>query len=44
MITKDKSEFEKFRDMTKTVVNVPKEKKRKPKKQPKKKPKKKGGK
>jgi len=39
-----KSEFEKFKDMAKTVVNTPKEKKRKPKKQPKKKPKKKEGK
>lgn len=39
-----KSEFEKFKDMAKTVVNAPKEKKRKPKAQPKKKPKKKGGK
>ncbi len=38
-----KSEFEKFRDMAKTVVNAPKEKKRKPKAKPKK-PKKKGGK
>lgn len=40
---KEKSEFEKFKDMAKTVVNVPKEKKRKPKKKPKKTPKKKGG-
>jgi len=42
-MSKEKSEFEKFKDMAKTVVNTPKEKKRKPKK-PSKKPKKKGGK
>ncbi len=43
VMSKEKSEFEKFKDMAKTVVNVPKEKKRKPKKKPTKKPKKKGG-
>lgn len=43
-MSKEKSEFDKFRDMAKTVVNVPKETKRKPKAKPKKKPKKKGGK
>ena len=43
VMSKEKSEFEKFKDMAKTVVNVPKEKKRKPKKKPKKTPKKKGG-
>src|SRR3990167_8476509 len=43
VMSKDKSEFEKFKDMAKTVVNVPKEKTRKPKNKPAKKPKKKGG-
>jgi hypothetical protein len=42
VMSKDKSEFEKFKDMAKTVVNTPKEKKRQPKKKPKT-PKKKGG-
>jgi len=44
VMSKEKSEFEKFKDMAKTVVNTPKETKRKPKKKPAKKPKKKGGK
>ena len=39
----EKSEFEKFKELTKTIVNTPKEKKRKPKAKPKK-TKKKGGK
>lgn len=42
-MSKEKSEFEKFKDMAKIVVNAPKPKKRKPKKKPTKKPKKKGG-
>jgi hypothetical protein len=42
-MSREKSEFEKFKDMAKTVVNAPKEKKRKPKAKPKKKPKKRGG-
>lgn len=39
---KEKSEFEKFRDMAKTVVNASKQKKRKPKKKSTKKPTRKG--
>jgi len=39
----EKSEFEKFKEAVKVIVNTPKEKKRKPKKKPKKTPKKKGG-
>jgi hypothetical protein len=39
-----KSDFDRFKEAVKVIVNTPKEKKRKPKKQPKKKPKRKGGK
>jgi hypothetical protein len=42
-MSKDKSEFEKFKEAVKVIVNTPKEKKRKPKTKLKKKPKKKGG-
>jgi DnaJ-class molecular chaperone len=37
-----KSDFDRFKELTKTIVNTPKEKKRKRKKKPAKKPKKKG--
>jgi DnaJ-class molecular chaperone len=37
-----KSDFDRFKELTKTIVNTPKEKKRKPKKKTKKPPKKKG--
>jgi hypothetical protein len=42
-MAKQPSEFEKFKEAVKVIVNVPKPKKRKPKKKPKKTPKKKGG-
>ena len=42
-MNKDKTEFEKFRDMAKVIVKAPKSKKRKPKAKPKK-TKKEGGK
>lgn len=42
-MSKDKSEFEKFREVVAVIVKAPKQQKRKPKAKPKKKPKKKGG-